>query len=166
MRNNNLFKILLDVLCFFCLLWFLIPFIFMIKFGTFTSSEITVNIKSWTVFYWCVAVVGFLTYILFMRGLYFSRKVARILPEQYFLEINILLLKKVGRHFLLAGTLYVSIILIVWLEESINLNQFSIGTNMSLLPPLSLIIMGMFFSIQSNTLVLAKIIKEENELTV
>ena len=56
--------------------------------------------------------------------------------------------------------------MILWIEESIDSGEFTIGTDMDLIPPLSLMIIGTFFILQSKNLLLAKSFKDENELTV
>ena len=168
MKSNRLFKILLDILCFIYLTWLIAPIIFIINVGGVTINHdiVVKDIENWDFYNWFIAVVSLLTYIIFLRGLYFLRKVARVLPYQYFSDINISNSKKVGAQFLLAGTLYFSIIMILWIEESIDLREFSIGTDMDLVPSLSLMLIGTFFILQSKNLLLAKNFKDENDLTV
>ncbi len=165
MKKITLFKMLLDILCFFFLLWF-IAFIAIVPTGKTTFNHLTIDIENWNLFYWSISIASLITSIIFMRGLYYLRKVARLLAEKYFSDINIINSKKVGVHFLLAGALYSSIIVILWLKESIETGEFEIGTDMDLIAPLTLMIIGVFFIIQSKNLLLAKSFKEENELTV
>jgi len=165
MKKITLFKILLDVLCFFFLLWF-IAFIAIVPTGKTTFNHITIAIENWNLFYWSISIVSLITFIIFIRGLYYLRKVVRLLSKKYFSDINITNSKKVGVHFLIAGVLYSSIIIILWLNKSIKTGEFEIGTDMDLIAPLTLMIIGVFFIIHSKNLLLAKSFKDENELTV
>lgn len=165
MKKIKLFKTLLDILCFFYLIG-IISFASFIPYGKTTFNHITIDIESWNIFYWFIAVLGLITSLIFLRGLYYLRKVARLFSDKYFSDVNITSLKKVGVHFFLTGALYTSIIVVLWMDESITTREFTIGTDFDLISPLILMIIGVFFLIHSRNLLLAKRFKEENELTV
>jgi len=167
MKKINLFKTLLDILVFIFLIVTITVVIFIIRVGGVSISHINmIGIESWNFFYWFIAIVSLMTYIIFLRGLYFLRKTAKIVTNQYFSNKNISNSKKAGTHFLLAGTLYFFIIEILWINTMIDLGQFEIGTDFDIIAPLTLMIIGVFFIIQSKNILLAKSFKEENELTV
>jgi len=166
MKKINLFKTLLDILIFLFLIW-VTPWLFYVfPYERTTLGSVTIDIESWSLFFWFLAIIGLIAYLVFLRGLYFLRKVAKVFSEQYFSDGNISNSKKAGIHFLLAGTLYFSIIMILWLNRLIDLGQFEIGYDMDIITPLTLMIIGVFFIIHSKNLLLAKSFKEENELTV
>ena len=150
---------------FIYLIW-LIPFITIVPYGKTSINNVTIDIENWNLFYWLLAITALTTYVIFLKGLYFLRKVARILSDKHFSDMNIIHSKKAGIHFLLAGGLYFLIIVFLWLNRSITTGVIEIGTDMDLIAPLSLTIIGVFFIIQSKNLSLAKSFKEENELTV
>ncbi len=167
MKKNNLFKTLLDILIFLFFIGTITLIVFIIRIGGVNISHIDItNIETWNFFYWLIAIVSLMTYIIFLRGLYFLRKTAKIVTNQYFSDKNISNSKKAGIHFLLAGTLYFFIIVILWINIMIDLGQFEIGTDFDIIAPLTLMIIGVFFMIHSRNLLLAKSFKEENELTV
>jgi len=166
MKKNNVFKTLLDILVFIFLIGTISTIIFIIRVGRFTINHVIIDVENWNLFFWFIAVVSLLTYIIFLRGLYFLRKIAKIVSVQYFSDINISNSKKVGIHFLLSGILYFFIIVILWINRLIDLGQFEIGTDFDIIVPLTLMIIGVFFIIHARNLLLAKSFKEENELTV
>jgi len=165
MKKIKLFKTLLDILVFIFSIGVISTVVFIIRVGRFTINHVIIDVENWSFFYWFIAIVSLMSYIIFLRGLYFLRKIAKVVSEQYFSDINVSNSKKVGTHFLLAGILYLFIIVILWINRLIDLGQFEIGTDFDLISPLTLIIIGVFFMIQSKNLLLAKSFKEENELT-
>ena len=113
-----------------------------------------------------VFVAQVISYIIFLRGLFFLRKMARSLlsHKQFSLPI-IQNLKKSGSHFIYAGILSFIILFALWLGKLLG-GSLELTYDNNLIIPLFLSIIGLFFIIQSETLALAKDIKEENELTV
>ena len=88
-----------------------------------------------------------------------------LLTNKHFSENIIENLKKSGNLFLLTGIISFALFFIIWLNKLYG-GKFELIYDSNLLIPLFLTIIGMFFIIQSNTLVLAKNFKKENELTV
>lgn len=165
MTKPIFFKTLVDILYFLHFIG-LIGLIFILPFGIVEINQENVNVEDWNLFYWLVAIIGLGAYVIFLRGLYYLRKMARfLLSKKYFSEKIITNLKKSGNHFLLTGIISLILLVILWLNK-LNAGRLEIGYDTNLIVPLFLMIIGMFFIIQSNTLALAKNINEENELTV
>lgn len=166
MKKPFLFKVLIDILIFLYFIG-LIGLVIAIPLKKCIISPVKICIVDWTLFYWFIAIISIIAYVIFLKGLYHLRKVARFLTsKKYFSKIIITNLKKSGNLFLLTGTLYFSIIIALWINRLIEEKIFEIGYDMDLIGPLFLIIIGIFFIIQSKTLLLAKNFKEENELTI
>ena len=165
MKKAILFKTLVDVLYIFHFIG-LIGIIPILTFGTVKINQANTNVEDWNIIYWLLFIASIFTYIIFLRGLYFLRKMARfLLTKRYFSDKTVQNLKNSGKHFLYTGILYSIIIVFLWINKLRN-GKFEITYNDNILIPFFLCIVGMFFIIQSNALGLAKDIKEENELTV
>tara|TARA_B100000809_G_scaffold249333_1_gene280577 strand:+ start:640 stop:1137 length:498 start_codon:yes stop_codon:yes gene_type:complete len=165
MKNTILFKTLVDILYILHFIG-LVGIIFVIPFGIVNNNQVNINVEDWSLFYWLISIMSLITYIIFLRGLYYLRTMARfLLTNKYFSEKIIENLKKSGNHFLFTGIISFSLFFILWLNKLYG-GKFELIYDSNLLIPLFLTIIGMFFIIQSNTLVLAKNFKEENELTV
>ncbi|MBU3026047.1 DUF2975 domain-containing protein [Zobellia galactanivorans] len=165
MKKSILFKTLVDIVYFLHFIG-LIGILFIIPFETIHINQASTNVENWNLPYWSVYIVSLAAYILFLRGLYYLRKMARhLLSNKHFSGSIIQNLKKSGNHFLYTGI--ISFILFATLRISkLGEGECELIYDNNLLIPLFLTIIGMFFIIQSNALHLAKGIKEENELTV
>lgn len=165
MKKAILFKTLVDILYIVHFIG-LVGILFMIPFGTVNINQVNMNVEDWSIFYWSIFIVSLFAYIIFLRGLYFLRKMARfLLTNKYFTENTIKNLKKSGNNFLYTGIISFALIIALWISKLTG-GKFELMYDNNLLIPLFLSIIGMFFIIQSNALNLAKGIKEENELTV
>ena len=165
MKNAILFKSLVDILYFIHFLG-LLGILFTIPFGVVNVNQVDMKVQDWTLFYWSITIISLITYIIFLRGLYYMRKMARsLLSNKHFSENIIEYLKKSGTHFLWAGIISFALILLIFVNKLYG-GKFELIYDNNLFIPLFLTIIGLFFIIQSNTLVLAKNFKEENELTV
>jgi len=165
MKKTILFKTLVEILYTLHFVG-LIGIIFIMPFGVVNINQVNVNVEDWSLFYWVISIVSLIAYIIFLRGLHYLRKMARfLLSNKYFSENIIKNLKKSGNHFLLTGIISFALFVALWLNKLYG-GKFELIYDTNLIVPLFLTIIGMFFIIQSNTLVLAKNIKEENELTV
>lgn len=165
MKKAILFKTLVDILY---ILHFvgLIAMVLIIPLGTVNINQEDMSLEELSLFYWVMLMLSLFTYIIFLRGLYFLRKMARfLLKNNYFSDNIIESLKKSGNNFLSAGIISFAIIVVLWINKLYGGKHELIYDN-NLLIPLFLTIIGVFFIIQSNALNLAKGIKEENELTV
>jgi hypothetical protein len=165
MKKSILFKTLIDILY---ILHFtgLIGIILIIPFSGVNINQVDMNVADLSSFYWLILILGLITYIIFLRGLYYLRKMARhLLSNKHFSEKIIKNLKKSGNHFLLTGIISFILYALLWIYKIYG-GKFELSYDSNILIPLFLTIIGMFFIIQSNTLDLAKNINEENELTV
>ena len=88
-----------------------------------------------------------------------------LLIHKYFSKQIIKCLKISGTHFLLAGVMFVVIMILGWIGK-LREGLFEFVYDINLMVPLFLMIIGLFFMIQSEALLVAKNFKEENELTV
>lgn len=165
MKRINLFKILLDILFSIYSVW-LIPIIFNIPNGKTTINHVNFDMESWDTFSWFIAIISLLCYFFILRGLHFLRKLTEILSDKSFSDIHITNSKNVGYLFLLSGILLFIIIILLWLNRSLSTGIYEIGYDMDLIAPLTLLIIGMFFNIQTKNIILAKNIKQENDLTI
>ena len=165
MKKSFLFKSLVDYLYILNVGGFLLLLI-TISFGFVEINEIKGSDEDWSVLAISISCVSALTCIVFLRGVYYLRKIARhLLTNKYFSKQIIKYLKISGTHFLLAGVMFVVIMILRWIDKlRVGLFEFVYDTN--LMVPLFLMIIGLFFMIQSEALLVAKNFKEENELTV
>jgi len=165
MKKSFLFKSLVDYLYILNVGGFLLLLI-TISFGFVEINEIKGSDEDWSVLAISISCVSALTCIVFLRGVYYLRKIARhLLTNKYFSKQIIKYLKISGTHFLLAGVMFVVIMILRWIGKlRAGLFEFVYDTN--LMVPLFLMIIGLFFMIQSEALLVAKNFKEENDLTV
>lgn len=165
MKKSFLFKSLVDYLYFLNIGGFFLLLIF-IPFGLVESIQINESDEDWSVLVVSISCISVLTYIVFLRGVYYLRKMARhLLTNKYFSKQIIKSLKTSGTHFLLAGIMFIIIMILGWIGK-LSEGHFELVYDVNLMIPLFLMIIGLFFIIQSETLLLAKNFKEENELTV
>jgi len=165
MEKTILFKTLVDILYILHFIG-LIVVIFIIPFGVVKIYQVNVNVEDLSLFYWLISIVSLIAYIIFLRGLYYLRKMARfLLSNKCFSNKIIKNLKKSGNHFLVTGIITFTLFVALWLKKLFR-GKIELIYDINLIVPLFLTIIGLFFIIQSNTLDLAKHIKEENELTV
>jgi hypothetical protein len=165
MKKTALFITLIDILYALQVIG-LIAVLFMIPFVLVNITHENVSAEEWNLFYWLVFILTLVKYMVFLRGLYFLRKMARfLLSSKYFSEDIIRNLKKSGNHFLLTSLISFALIFAQWIGKRVN-GKIELAYDQELLVPLFLAIIGIFFIIQSSTINLAKSLKEENELTV
>jgi len=165
MKRNILFKTLIDTL-FFLQCFGLLGAIFILPNNIGTISQANILLENWNVTHWVIFILSTIGYLLFLIGIYFLRKMAKNYLSNKPFSINIIqYLKKSGQYFILYGMVTIVIIIIQFLEKLFNSSmQFSYDLSVQM-SVLSLII-GLFFTLQSNTLINAKKLKEENDLTV
>lgn len=165
MKRTILFKTLVDILYILHFIG-LIGILFIIPFGVVQINQVKVGVEEWTLFYWLIVIVGIIAYIIFLRGLYYLRKMARfLLSNKYFSKKISRNLKSSGNHFLASGIISFALVVAIWLNKLYG-GKIELIYDANLFVPLFLTIIGLFFIIQSNALDLAKNIKSEHELTV
>ncbi len=171
MKTNLLLKNLIDILFIFMIPG-VIGFLFILPFGIFNTSVSNVSANSYEDFtdlppqYWIAVAVSFLTYLLMLISLYYLKKSAR-----HFLD-NDLLKEQVISNLSKSGVLLVITAigttisyLLIW-STKLSGGTLSLKYGDNLFVPLFLAIVGLFFKLISNTLVNAKLLKEEHDLTV
>lgn len=166
MKNKFLFKTLIDVLYFTFLLAFVAALI-TIPMGVILSEKpISAIYDNWNIISSIVSWLNFASYLLFLRALYFLRKVAHlILQNQLFDSEMAQKVKTSGNHFLYTGMLHFVTLAFVFIGK-LTEGKLFISYDINLLLPFFLVIIGLFFVIQSEAISLAKSYKEENDLTV
>ncbi len=165
MRRNLLFKTLVDILYYFHFLGFL-SILIALPFGVIIINQVKMEVADWPLFYWFIFIASLTIYIIFLRGLYYLRKMARfLLSNNYFSERISLNLKKSGTHLLTAGVSSLCLFIIIWISKFYSVDIELIYRS-NFIVSFFLMIIGLFFIIQSDSLFLAKNIKEENDLTV
>ena len=165
MKKSFLFKSLVDYLYFLNIGGFLLLLIF-IPFGLVESNQINGSDEDWSILVVSISCISVITCIIFLRGVYYLRKMARhLLANKYFSKQTIKNLKISGTHFSLAGILSLVIIFLAWIGKLYD-GKLELIYDLNLMIPLFLLIIGLFFIIQSEALLVAKNFKEENELTV
>lgn len=165
MKHSILFKTLIDLL-FILHVFGLFAVAIISPFGLL-GSDIDLNTSEGNQFYfWITVLLTGLSYIIFLRGLYFLRKLARyFLSDKIFTNIIIDLLKKIGQHFVVSGLIYTCIGIILFIGSLMN-GKLNFSLNISSMVPLFLITAGLFSIMQSHALKYAKHVKEEHELTI
>lgn len=158
MKNSVLFKSLIDIFFFIQVIGliatlFTFPLLFM-DIG---------NLEAPTLWDWIILPINCIAYFVFIRGLFFLRKMARIfLSQNSFSEKLVNYMKICGNQFIYAGIISIIILLTGKLLD-LNIEPFYKSFSIT---PIFLLIVGLFFAIQSRTLSQAIIIKNENDLMV
>jgi hypothetical protein len=165
MKQNILFKTLIDIL-FFLQCFGLLGAIFILPTNIGTISQANMSLETWNIIHWIIFALSTLGYLLFLIGIYFLRKMARHYLSNKPFSINIIqCLKKSGQYFILHGMVTIGVIIIQFTEKLFNSTMkftYDVNVQMSILT----IIVGLFFIIQSNTLINARKLKDENDLTI
>lgn len=157
MKNAVLFKSLIDIFFFIHVIGFIA---IVAKFSITFSVK---NIDNPQIEDWIIFVFNVLIYLLFLRGLFFLRKTARLfLKQNQFMISTVECIKKSGNQFVVAGILYVLVFL---LSKLLNLQLKPIYDIFSI-TPIFIIIVGLFFIIQSKVIHQAISFKNENDLMV
>lgn len=158
MKDLRLFKSLIDILFFLhvlgplaIVLWF--------PLGIFDGA----NTEQLHLLEWIILTVYCIIYLIFLRGLFFLRKIARKLLQNIIFNKSVAYSTMIsGYHFIFAGIL---LLLIKLSEKLFQLNFESLPKSFSI-TPIFLIMVGLFFIIQSEILLKAIDIKGENDMTI
>lgn len=164
MKRNIVFKTLIDILFIFQGFGILGAFLIM-PFGVTKINQINLNVSEWSITYWSLLVLSLIAFIVFITGVFFLRKVGRyLLSNQYFAIEVIDNLKKSGRFFIYTGIISFSVFVISWVVKFNSGNVLLYNTDVVL--PLFITIVGLFFLIQSDVLMVSKNAKEDSDLTI
>ena len=165
MKNSFLLKSLVDIL-YIILFMGLGGMILLIPFVMFHLDGEIITLKDFSSGNWISFSLKILTYLILLRGLYFLRKVLRsFLSEQIFNWDVVKHLMKSGWHLFYSGILYIGFVSNSWLWKINKDNLEMISTSFTIIP-LLLMIIGLFFVIQSRFVKKAILYKEEIDLTV
>lgn len=116
--------------------------------------------------FWIFFTLELIVYLLFLLGVYFLRRVSLYLREdEPFKQLVIKGLNRSGTYMILSGLLSITSLVAVWVYKLVT-GELSIGYGTDLILTLFIIIVGLFFKIQSNALMLAMKNKEELDLVV
>jgi hypothetical protein len=171
MKTNMLLKNLIDVL-FIVMIPGILGFIFILPFGMFNTTIGNVEVIGYEevmnlpVLYWVAVIVGMLAYGLMLSALWFLKKSAR-----YFVDNNLFKeavsknLSKSGLFFILTAMGAITSYIALWIA-SFEGSRISLTYGDNLFVPLFLAIIGLFFKMISNTLTNARVLKDENDLTI
>ncbi len=163
MKNTILLKRLVDIIYFLHFIG-LIGIVIVLFLGNFTMDQIEHNDSS--ILFWILAALGLVIYVVVLISLHYLRKVSKnLLIDRKFSTAIITNLRKSSIHFLADGGLLIFLMLTLWVGNFFN-GKIEFVYDLKLITSLFLMIIGLFFIIQSNTLSLAKDMKEENELTI
>ncbi|RXJ52725.1 DUF2975 domain-containing protein [Gelidibacter gilvus] len=164
MKRNILFKTLVDVLFIFQFIG-VITLVIVMPFGDTKIQMIDQPVVEWSWALWLVLILSFLTYIIFILGLYHLRKVARyLLVNKYFDLIVVNHLKRSGLYFVVTGIFSLVLLLMVWLVKIMTGKIALYDSDITL--SFFIITIGLFFIIQSDVILNAKNFKDDSELTI
>ncbi len=165
MKKEILFKTLVDIIYILHFMG-LVGIALNIPYGVININQVNMNVMDWNIFHWLIFIISLIAYIIFLRGLYFLRKMSRfLLSNRYFSKKIIHNLKKSGKYFLQTGIILFVLYFVPYVYRFCG-GEIELMYEINLLIPLFLTMIGLFFTIQSDSLILAKNMKEENELTV
>lgn len=116
-------------------------------------------------------IILFIDYVfiftLFVKGIWHLKKSAHFFLNQDFYQAkNIQHLNSSGKSFVFSGLLFALYYIIEWIFNIIALGHFNLGLNTEYIPPIFMIIIGIFLMIQSQVIKQAKTYKDENDLTI
>ncbi|QDO94555.1 DUF2975 domain-containing protein [Formosa sediminum] len=165
MKKTSIFKTLVDLLyvLHFC---GLIGIFFILPSGIVNINQANLNVEDWNVWEWSIVVLNLIAYLIFLRGLFFLRKMAKfLLSKKYFSNQVITNLKHSGYYFVFTAIMTCCIQILIFMKKLyLGRLEFIFDANMFII--LFLFTIGLFFIIQSHTLLMAKHFKEEHELTI
>jgi Protein of unknown function (DUF2975) len=171
MKSNSLLKNLIDLL-FILMVLGILGFLIVLPFGVFNTTIGNVTVSSYEevmelpLFYWVAVIVAMLTYALMLLALWFLKKSAR-----YILDNNLLRepvsknLNKSGLFFIFTAVGTLASYVFIWIAR-FDGSRISLQYGENIFIPLFLGIIGLFFKIIANTLANARVLKEENDLTI
>jgi hypothetical protein len=84
MKKSILFKSLVDILFYLHVIG-LLGMLVIIPFGVVNINQVNMKVEDWTLLTVVIAIVSLTIYVIFLRGLYYLRKIARFLiSNKYF----------------------------------------------------------------------------------
>ncbi|MCV6630996.1 MAG: DUF2975 domain-containing protein [Flavobacteriaceae bacterium] len=168
MKTRILFKTLIDIL-FFLQIIALLSAVFIVPLGMVNINMYDLPINQWNAFHWLLFLGSVICFFSFTLGLYFLRKLGRaMLSRRPFTLTVVKILKKCGAYFMVSGALLLLLHFLAWFAQQVYQKTTKIeliyDTNMVI--PFFLLIIGLFFRIQSNNILEARMYKEDSTLTI
>ncbi|MGJ8591230.1 MAG: DUF2975 domain-containing protein [Aquaticitalea sp.] len=164
MKRNILFKTLVDILFIFQAIG-IIGLFFVMPLGVARINMVDIPVTEWTWISWVILLIGVIGYVIFVMGLFHLRKVARhLLSNKYFDLVVVKHLKKCGRYFVATGIFSFVVFIALWIVK-LTISRISLYDSDVTLS-LFMIMIGLFFIIQSEVILNAKNFKEDSELTI
>ncbi len=171
MKTNMLLKNLIDVL-FILMFPGILGFLIILPFGMFNntignvSPESAVDFMNLPAFYWVGVGVAMLTYGFLLSALWFLKKSSRHCMDNNLLKEAVSSnLNKSGLFFIITAVGAMGSYMAIWIA-SFDDSGVSLQYGSNLFIPLFLAIIGLFFKMIANTLINARFLKEENDLTI
>lgn len=164
MKRNILFKTLVDILFIFQAIGF-IGLLVVMPFGVarIKIMDITQVEGSWM--YWWAVLLSLIGYFIFIMGLFHLRKMARhLLSNKYFDLVVVKHLRKCGHYFVATGVFNLLIFIALWVMN-LTVGKVSFYDSDVMLS-LFMMMIGLFFIIQSQVTLSAKNFKDDSELTI
>lgn len=164
MKRNILFKTLVDTLFIFQVIG-VIALLVEISFGNSRFSIMDIPAWERTWIDWLVLLISLIGYVLFVMGLYHLRKMARhLLSKKYFDLVVVNHLNKSGNYFVATG-IFTFVVFLAWWIMNLTVGNVSFYDS-NVMISLFMIMIGLFFIIQSEVILNAKNFKEDSELTI
>ncbi len=166
MKKAILFKTLIDIL-FFGLCFGLLSLIFVAPFGLTMIAQESKEVYDWKVFSWVIFMFSLIAYIFLIIGIKQLRTAAKsMLKRDLFHEDIPKFLKQSGSTLIISSLLNYLIFVIIFFKQLTQESKLEISFDNNLLLQMIITIVGLFFIIQSDTLMKATTLKNENDLTI
>lgn len=166
MKKETIFKSLIDFIFIMLCLGFL-SLLFVAPLGLNMFAIENKEIYNWGLFSWTIHLVSVLSYIILIIGISYLRKTARLMISTRLFDQNIsLYLKKAGKFLISSSILSYTVFILIFIEQIYTENKLEIVFDSNLLLEMIITAVGLFFIIQSEALIRARLIKEENDLTI
>ena len=165
MKRNQLFNLLIELLFLVQAIGLLGIFI-ILPFGATKITMVNSPVEKWSVGLWFFFILSLLVYVLYIIGLWYLRKVShQIYSNNYFNYTTITSLKKSGHFFVASSLVNLGLYGLYFVLKLLN-GEVQLTTDLNGVLPIFILIIGLFFLIQSDVLSKAKSFKEDNELTI
>lgn len=166
MKKTILFKTLIDIL-FFCLCLTSISALLVVPLGLGSINMDDQIVENWDLFSILIIGLSIISYALLIIGIYFLRKVARLmLNERYFQKDISLFLKKSGNYLIISSIASILMLLIAFARKILFSQTLELLYDSDKVLILFILIIGFFFNIQASIIKKSISLKQENDLTI
>lgn len=166
MKKIELFKLLIDIL-YYGLCLSILSLLFIAPFGFTLIGMEEQEVLKWDIFSWLIVLISFIAYIILIIGIKHLRTSAKhmIIKGQFFNKIPITL-KKSGKALVLSSLFNYLMYALIFIKQLFMNNEFSMLLDNNVLLQMILTIVGLFFILQSDLLIIASNLKQEQDLTI